>query len=81
MNKKIFLFICTLTISACCDRSTKDAALIFEKDGCSVYKFYDEGRAVYFANCAGSVEWREDHHPGSDVDVVVNTYIKGFRRI
>lgn len=28
---------------------------LFEHDGCKVYRFQDEGRWVYFTNCAGDV--------------------------
>lgn len=30
--------------------------LLFEKDGCKVYRFYD-GRYIYWSNCAGSIEY------------------------
>jgi hypothetical protein len=28
---------------------------LFEKDGCKMYRFYDGGRYVYWANCNGKV--------------------------
>ena len=31
--------------------------LLFEKDGCKVYRFYDCGYAVYFTDCRGKVEY------------------------
>lgn len=31
--------------------------LLFEKDGCKVYRFYDCGHAVYFTDCRGKVEY------------------------
>lgn len=29
--------------------------LLFEKDGCKVYRFYDGGRCVYWADCRGRI--------------------------
>lgn len=29
--------------------------LLFEKDGCKVYRFYDGGRSVYWADCRGNI--------------------------
>lgn len=29
---------------------------LFTVDGCTVYRFYDGGRKVYFTNCPGSAE-------------------------
>jgi hypothetical protein len=31
---------------------------LFTKDGCTVYRFFDDGFR-YFTNCRGSVEWAE----------------------
>lgn len=33
--------------------------LLFEKDGCRIYRFFDEGRPQYFANCPNhsTVSW------------------------
>jgi hypothetical protein len=30
--------------------------LLFEKDGCKVYRFYD-GNYIYWANCAGTISY------------------------
>ena len=30
--------------------------LLFEKDGCKIYRFTDGGHAVYWTNCRGKVE-------------------------
>jgi hypothetical protein len=32
---------------------------LFTKDGCTVYRFSDAGRYVYFTNCNGSTNWNE----------------------
>lgn len=31
--------------------------LLFEKDKCKIYRFYDVGRFIYWSNCAGSMEY------------------------
>ena len=36
-----------------------ELTLLFEKDGCKVYRFYDGGYYRYFTNCKGSVQWNE----------------------
>jgi hypothetical protein len=41
------------------DESTnKDVpvSLLFEHDGCKMYRFLDDGRYVYYAKCGGSSE-------------------------
>lgn len=32
---------------------------LFTKDGCTVYRFFDEGRYRYFTNCRGETKWSE----------------------
>ena len=41
--------------------------LLFEKDGCKVYRFSDEGNVVYFTNCAGKTEYERTVHQGKMV--------------
>lgn len=36
-----------------------DVTLLFEKDGCKVYRFYDGGYYRYFTTCKGSIQWEE----------------------
>lgn len=31
--------------------------LLFEKDGCKMYRFYDGGRAIYWSNCSGNTQY------------------------
>lgn len=35
--------------------------LLFEHDGCKVYRFSDAGRSRYFSNCQGSISWTDKH--------------------
>lgn len=31
--------------------------LLFEKDGCKVYRFYDAGYLIYWSDCSGRIEY------------------------
>lgn len=33
-------------------------ARLFTVDGCTAYRFYDNGRAIYYTDCKGSTNWR-----------------------
>jgi hypothetical protein len=36
------------------DNPNVPVGILFETDGCKVYRFVDAGRYVYFTNCAGT---------------------------
>lgn len=38
--------------------------LLFEKDGVKVYRFYDNGRAIYYTDARGCTQWSEYHNTG-----------------
>ena len=38
--------------------------LLFEKDGCRVYRFKDRGRYIYWANCQGRMQSDVHHSTG-----------------
>jgi hypothetical protein len=38
--------------------------LLFDVDGCTVYRFEDAGRYHYFTNCAGTVMEQQSHQCG-----------------
>ncbi len=44
------------------NNSAVKVELLFEVDGCKVYRFWDSGYK-YFTKCNGSVQW--DEHTGS----------------
>jgi hypothetical protein len=52
--------------------------LLFEKDGCKVYRFYDYGRAIYFTDCRGKVEYtyRQQNGKTSHDEYVQNETVK-----
>ena len=35
--------------------------LLFEKDGCKIYRFQDGGRNIYWTNCTGKIQYDETH--------------------
>lgn len=43
--------------------------VLFEKEGCKVYRFYDAGRAVYWTDCRGVVSTEYFVKNGYDVRV------------
>jgi hypothetical protein len=41
--------------------------LLFEHDGCKVYRFNDFGKSVYYTNCQGSTTWQTTRHVGKAI--------------
>lgn len=41
--------------------SDVEVELLFEHDGCKVYRFFDGGSAKYYTDCRGQVQWDETH--------------------
>jgi hypothetical protein len=40
--------------------------LLFEHEGCKVFRFEDAGRNRYFTNCQGGTAWSETHTCGKN---------------
>lgn len=67
--KQILIFLALVLVSLSCDKEAKEKVetdnkefnveLLFEIDGCKVYRFVDGGHNRYFTNCNGSVQWHE----------------------
>lgn len=75
MKKKltiISLAVVTLAISASCknrEKSTEkiddfELQLLFEKDGCKVYRFVDGNSYVYWSDCSGNMQKQKDYTNG-----------------
>lgn len=47
--------------------------LLFEVEGCKVYRFIDGGRNRYFTNCQGAVSWAEKQGKNNTMDMEVTT--------
>ena len=79
--RKISMVIITLLsvffLSSCEKVATNNALfnveLLFEVDGCKVYRFQDGGRSRYFSTCQGSVSWNENHGKNNNVDMEIST--------
>lgn len=66
--KKVLLALAVIaTVSSCkemlkeeiqTDNQNIKVQLLFEHDGCKVYRFYD-ARWVYYTDCSGSTAWLE----------------------
>lgn len=65
------LMLIALAVAACgkepvarskTDNSRVEVETLFGHDGCTVYRFHDYGRAVYFARCAESTTASLSHH-------------------
>ena len=60
---KAMIILTAIGLQACSETPVKsdvvgngvDLDLLFEHDGCRVYRFYDYGSAHYFTDCRGSV--------------------------
>lgn len=66
MKKVLIGLTLSLVLSSCFGEPTEvvetnnndfDVELLFEIDGCRVYRFWDHGYK-YFTTCNGSVEWK-----------------------
>lgn len=76
MNRanRFLVFIAVLIVLAACakhpDRSTSTDNVeftvdtLFTYEGCTVYRFKDAGRNIYYANCGTSVEVQYQHSCG-----------------
>lgn len=63
-----YVIVCAFFLFSSCKKDAEkkvastnnefDVELLFEVDGCKVYRFLD-GNYRYFTNCKGSVEWTE----------------------
>lgn len=74
MKRIIITIVAVLLMATSCAKETPvtnqqrvreyNVSYLFEMDGVRVYKFYDNGRAVYFTNRAGEVEYdlRQKNH-------------------
>lgn len=54
----LILFSCANDPQATFDLNNSEIRLdlLFEHDGCKVYRFYDNGQAVYWSDCRGHLQ-------------------------
>ena len=56
------------------NNNTYSVSYLFEYDGCKVYRFFDDGKFVYFTNCNGNTSTAQND--STDVRIQVFTKIK-----
>lgn len=80
---KKFLLVFAVILFAGCAKEAKETVkadnanfsveLLFEVDGCKMYRFYDNGRYRYFSNCKGSTQWSESCGKNCTTDFSIST--------
>lgn len=73
MRKIILCLLAVASLSACAKPAETTVAAgsdfsvgkLFTVEGCSVYRFIDAGRHIYFTNCSGRAEWEVSNGKGA----------------
>ena len=83
--KKIFIGLFVLICVSCAEQGTYvpsenakadfDIEFLFECDGVKIYRFYDKGRARYFATGNGRMTCSEYRAPISRSSIMVNDMV------
>lgn len=66
--KKLALAVSIMAAAVSCRKPAQSVSkagdieleLLFEHDGCRMYRFIDGGRAVYWSDCRGRTEYTRD---------------------
>ncbi len=75
MKKGFILMISALALFSCKHEAVSkeltkgnniELELLFEKDGCKVYRFMDMGKYVYWSSCEGTVHYEYDNDGHKD---------------
>ena len=65
---KVFMLVVFVSALSGCNKAPEsttrvgsdfEVGKLFTIDNCTVYRFQDGGRARYFTNCKGSINWTE----------------------
>lgn len=69
--KKTLIIIALLLLTSCAKQAKQATQegnfvieLLFEKDGCKMYRFYDAGRYIYWSNCEGKTQYKKNQNTG-----------------
>lgn len=72
--KKTLISITVIILLSACEKEAQrkentsndnfQIELLFEKDGCKVYRFTDAGHSIYYTDCRGKIESVYDEHIG-----------------
>lgn len=64
MKKFILILVVSLLFISCVEKAQESVQLgnfknelLFETDGCKMYRFQDAGRYIYWSNCRGKVQY------------------------
>ena len=67
--KRISMSVVALLLTGCMGEAEQTTKIrdfkvdrLFTHDGCTVYRFSDNGFFRYFTNCTGSVSWSNKDH-------------------
>jgi hypothetical protein len=80
--KRLIIIIITLFVASCTREAQKEVSttnanfkvkLLFEIDGCKVYRFVDNGDYKYFTTCNGSVSWNTTTQNGKTTTIKEHT--------
>lgn len=79
MIKVIALVSSLILLKGCAGDSIKteqkgdfNVELLFEKDGCKMYRFKDDGRYVYWSDCRGATSYEEGKHNNRTDQITTN---------
>lgn len=70
MRKQLLFIIIALFAFTSCYNEAKETTnrgdfqleLLFEHEGCKMYRFRDGMRCIYWSNCTGNTEYRHGKH-------------------
>lgn len=70
--KKITAFICIASLMTFCRGKSVESTqngdfkleLLFEKDGCKMYRFKDGSQFIYWSDCSGQISKQDWHGTG-----------------
>lgn len=73
MKKLLLLLLSAILFASCANSSIKTEStdfngikldLLFEKDGCKIYRFRDGLEFVYWSDCSGRIEYEYNRNNG-----------------
>lgn len=67
MKKALISVLVAMTLLTGCEKASESTVVVgvesdfkvvrlFTVDGCTAYRFYDNGRAIYYTNCKGATD-------------------------
>lgn len=67
MKKSLISVLAAMTLLTGCEKASESTVVVgvesdfkvgrlFTVDGCTAYRFYDNGRAIYYTNCKGATD-------------------------